>query len=107
MTKLIESVSVERDYGRTGTDAIVEANDGERYLIRDGFGGVDSLEGGAVRWSNGALYHLQPEDTIASLQSEAWNETTSVWDAVVAGFDGSRPVVLIDPTNMAKAVGLT
>jgi len=106
MTKLIEHESVERDYGFKGTDAIVEANNGDRYLIRDGFGGIDTMAGGAVRWRHGMAVKLQPSDTIDSLKSEKWNDETSLWHAVVNGFDDNRPLVLIDPTNMAKAAGI-
>lgn len=106
MTKLIESENVDRDHGMTGTNAIVEAESGERYLICDGFGGVDSLEGGAVRWKHGTVYHLQCDDTLELLHSTDWNETTTLWEAVTRGFDGSRPVVLADPENMAKSAGL-
>jgi hypothetical protein len=107
MAKLIESVNVERDYGTTGTNAIVEAGNGKRYLIQDGFGGTGSLQGGAVRWEHGLVIELQPGDTLASLAVGEWNETASLWDAVIRGYDDSRPVLEgMSPISLAKSAGL-
>jgi len=108
MTKLIESQSVTRDYGMSGTEAVVESNDGQRYLICDGFGGVDDLRGGAVRWEHGIVVKLQPDDTLECLKSKQWNDIVTLWQAVTQGHDDSRPVLEgITPTAMAKACGLS
>ena len=106
MTKLHELESVERDYGLTGTVAIVESTEGKRFLIQDAFGGVDTLEGGAVRWRHGTVIQLQPNDTLSSLRAGEWNECTTLWDAVTHGYDESRPVLEISPENLAKASGI-
>jgi len=106
MAKLIESETVERDYGTSGTNAILEQPNGDRYLICDGFGGIDTLEGGCVRWKHGTAYRLQSGDTLESLRSTEWNEHVSLFDAVINGYDESRPVTEIDPTDFAIAVKL-
>jgi hypothetical protein len=106
MAKLIEMESVERDYQFKGTDAIVETDAGKRLLIRDAFGGIDTLEGGAVRWRHGFAVELQPTDTLESLKTEMWNDETSLFHAVINAFDDSRPLLGIDPTNLAKSAGL-
>ena len=106
MTKLIEAEKVERDYGFTGTNAIVES-DGKRLLICDGFGGMDSLQGGAVRWRHGMAIELKPEDTIESLRAGEWNETTTHWDAVIHGRDKDRPILVgVNPEGLAEASGI-
>lgn len=108
MAKLIESRQVERDYGTNGTDAIVESESGQRYLIQDAFGGIGTLAGGAVRWQHGIVIQLQPGDTFESLESGEWNESTSLWDAVTGGYDDSRPVCeSMAPAVLAGAVSLT
>lgn len=106
MTQLIEHETVKRDYGMSGTNAIVETDNGERLLICDAFGGVDTLEGGMVRWKHGLVIQLQPGDTLKDLKSEAWNEYTTLWAAVMHGYDESRPVLKIRPDNLAKSVGI-
>lgn len=106
MARLIEFENVPRDYGMTGTNAIVESEDGNRYLIQDGFGGIDTLRGGAVRWQHGMVVQLQPTDTLESLRAGEWNELTSLWDAVTHGYDDSRPVLEISPANLAKSAGV-
>ena len=105
MVKLIEAETVTRAYDFRGTDAIVES-DGNRLLICDGFGGVDSLRGGAVRWEHGLVIRLQPDDTIESLKRAMWNECTSHWLAIVSGYDRSRPILLESPVKLAAAAGL-
>lgn len=107
MTKLIEHECVERQYGFGGMNAIVETDEGKRFLICDGFGGIDNLRGGAVRWEHGMAIHLQPDDTLDSLRTDMWNEHTSHLDAVIHGYDNSRPLFVgLDPTNLAKSVCL-
>lgn len=108
MTKLIEKETVERDYGFTGTNAIIEHN-GELWLICDGFGGQDSLEGGCVRWKHGMAYRLQAGDTIVSLHAGEWNETTDHWTALVNGYDDDRPMMMVNGyaiESIAKKLGL-
>lgn len=103
MTKLIEIENVERDYGTNGINAIVESNDGRRFLIQDAFGGIDTLQGGAVRWRHGVTIQLQPNDTFESLRSGEWNDDVTLWDAVTHGQDDSRPVLEVSPESLANA----
>jgi len=89
-----------------GNNAIVE-QDGNRYLICDAFGGIDTLRGGAVRWDHGMVIQLQATDTLESLRCTAWNDELTLLDAVLHGCDDSRPI-LEDRSalNMAKSAGL-
>lgn len=106
MWKVIDSRQVERDYQMTGTEAIVENEKGERLLICDGFGGITSPEGGAVRWRHGLAASLCQYDTFGILDAGEWNEETTLLQAVLRGLDDRRQVLYIDPTNIAKAAGL-
>lgn len=67
MNKLVEQKSVERDYGFLGTQAIIESEKHGRLFIEDGFGGMDSLAGGQVRWRHGMARKISEVDTIDSL----------------------------------------
>jgi hypothetical protein len=64
-----------------------------RLLLVEGFGGMDSLQGGQYRWMHGYAVRLQPGDTLASLDLKEWNEWTSLYTAVMAGYDKTRPVL--------------
>ena len=105
--KVLEQESVERDYGFRGTNAIVETSDGTRFLIQDGYGGEHQLRGGQVRWDHGLVIQLLHQDTLESLHSGAWNDTTTHWIAMVHGYDPERPIMENhNPALMAKQAGL-
>ena len=107
MAKLIEIEHVERDYGMAGVNAVVESSDGKRLLICDGFGGVDSLQGGSVRWQHGMVVELQPTDSIESLRTGEWNDMTTHWDAMIHGYDKDRPILVgINPEGLAVSAGI-
>lgn len=109
MTKLIEKREVTRDYGFDGIDAIVDHPTHGRLLIMDGFGGTDTLKGGAVRWEHGMAIKLQDGDTIDGLINGEWNDYTTLMGAVIAGHDDSRPILEWDGDmveSVAKSVGL-
>lgn len=89
---IIEQRSVERDYGFRGVEAIVEHEKHGRLLVCDGFGGKDSLRGGAVRFEHGMVCKLLDDDTFEQLDAD-WNDYTTVNSAVQSGYDGSRPVL--------------
>lgn len=94
MTKaiIIDQRDVERDYGFHGIEAIVEHEKHGRLLVCDGFGGKDSLRGGAVRFGHGIVCKLHDDDTFEGLDA-SWNDYTTVNSAVQAGYDDSRPVL--------------
>jgi hypothetical protein len=99
---LIETQATVRDYGFTGTLAIVDTADHGRILIEDGFGGMDSIEGGCVRWKHGSAYQLQPGDTFASLGQNGLA-------AVIQQCDESRPYLQWSGhvvASVAKSLGL-
>lgn len=90
---IIEQEAREGQYGMTYSTMVVEHQEHGRLLLVEGFGGMDSVQGGAYRWEHGVACRLQSGDTLESLHAEAWNEGTSRYEAVVAGRDDSRPVL--------------
>jgi len=106
MTKLIEKQEYPRAYGFIGTDAIIETDNGKRFLICDGYGGENTIEGGHVRWKHGAAFELKPGDTFDSLHSTDWNDDTTLCNAVLADMDDDRPVVDFHPECFARSAGL-
>lgn len=87
---VVEHEHVERDYGFRGNIAIIDHEKHGRLLIEDGFGGMDSLEGGAVRWKHGDVYRLHADDTLAKLRETEWCGA-SLLNAVRHLEDPSRP----------------
>lgn len=86
-----ETRTVARDYGMAGTLAIIDHPTHGRLLIEDGFGGMDSLEGGCVRWKHGAAYQLQPGDTFEALDEDLGIDCMTRLSAIVAQLDDARP----------------
>ena len=108
MVEIIEARSVERDYGFAGTQAIIQHSKCGRLLIEDGFGGVDSLAGGAVRWRHGLLIAIHPGDTFASLD-QPWNEFFSNLQSAEHANDPQRPILSWDGSaieRLAESAGL-
>lgn len=86
----------ETETGRCGMSAVlvvVEHPEHGRLLLVEGFGGLDAPQGGAYRWEHGTAYRLRPGDTFASLRAEPWNEITSTYEAMLRGYDDSRPLL--------------
>ncbi|ELA9292952.1 hypothetical protein QUO15_004414 [Vibrio parahaemolyticus] len=109
MSILIEKEHVIRDYGFSGINAIIDHPKYGRLLLRDGYGGEGSIQGGAVRWRHGIALKLKAEDTLDSLKNTHWNDETSLFFAVINGYDDQRPVQDWDGIiikNIAKSVGL-
>lgn len=97
-TTLIETETRSADYGMPAQVAIVECR-GDRILICQMFGGIDSLAGGMPRWRHGVACRLRPDDTLATI----------VLGDVVRGYDKDRPVLDWDGIvvrRIAEAVGL-
>ncbi len=91
------------------TIAIIQHATHGRLLLCQGFGGVDTLKGGAYRWQHGLACKLQPSDTLASLRAGKWNESTSLLDAVIHGADKSRELLTwtgAQLTKLAQVAGL-
>ncbi len=100
--KIVEKEDVTRDYDMRGINAIIDHPKHGRLLICDGFGGIDNLEGGAVRWKHGMVVQLQDDDTLDGLQTAEWNDYTNLWGAVVNGYDKDRPVLGWDGSAVAS-----
>jgi hypothetical protein len=89
---------IERDsergvYERWQDAMVIDHPEHGRLLLVEGFGGTDSLRGGAYRWEHGAVCRLRPDDTLDGLRAGAWNEQVTLLGAVLAGHDESRPVL--------------
>lgn len=106
---LIETGELEAEYGYTCTVAVIDHHEHGRLLLMQGFGGMDSVEGGAVRWRHGMAVKIHDDDTLDGLGSERWNAETTLYQAVVNGHDNSRPVMEWDGfvvERIASTVGL-
>jgi hypothetical protein len=90
-TTLLEKLEREGRYGMSTAALILDTDTHGRLLISDGFGGLDSLEGGAYRWKHGVVVRLKAADTFDIL-AEPWNDYTDTLSAVLAGDDPERPV---------------
>lgn len=107
--QVIESEQYEAEYEMKATRAIIEHPKHGRILLAQGFGGLDDICGGAIRWRHGIAVQLQPGDTLHSLRSCEWNDTTSLYLAVVQGYDASRPILEWSGkkiTSQARIAGL-
>ena len=71
MNALIETDSRRGAYDMTQTRAIIQHHSLGRILILQGFGGMDSLEGGSYRWKYGMCYKNSEIDTIESVFAES------------------------------------
>ncbi len=108
-TTIVEATTYEAEYGFTGHKAIIDHPKHGRLLITTGFGGMDTMAGGSVGWDHGGVYQLKPGDTFESLNTTEWNEFTSLYGAVVASYDDSRPLLNWSSyaiTAIAESVGL-
>ena len=68
---LVEKRELDGKYGFKVTEAIIELPlPTGRMLICNGFGGMDELRGGAVRWEHGIAIKLRSSDTFAVLDKD-------------------------------------
>lgn len=106
--KVIESHDIAQPYNLEGLGAIIDHPKYGRLYIQQGFGGLDDLIGGAVRWEHGIACQLLDSDTLATLNAQA-NDYVTVLDAMINGYDNSRPVMPWSASlvrNIAKSAGL-
>jgi hypothetical protein len=90
---VVEKEAVERDYGFLGCNAVVDHPRHGRLLVCDAFA-YGARGEGCVRWESGAIYKLQPADTLSTLKNGRWNESVNLMTAVINGYDDSRPLLL-------------
>ena len=101
VSKVVEAREVERDYGFTGNEVIVDHPKLGRLLVTDGFGGdPQGPNGMCVRWRHGVVVKLKPDDTFEILDGD-WNEWLSILGAVLDGRDDERPIQLWDGPAIA------
>lgn len=90
---LVEWEHVAREYGFNGTQAIFDHPKHGRLFITDGYGGENTMSGGSVRWRHGMAIKLLAGDTLDSLRETPWNDYGDLYDAVINGYDDTRPVM--------------
>lgn len=104
---VLEKRLVKRAYDLDGIEAII-VKDGEKIFICDGFGGVDDLCGGAVRWRHGMAIRLKSDDTFSTLDAD-YNAHMSVLGLALTDSDPERPMLPLDRFHIeaiAKKAGL-
>lgn len=100
---LIEQDDVERDYGFSGVEAVIDHPAHGRILLCDGYG-EDAHGAGCVRWGHGKAISLQPTDDLDTLRADP-----EAWMALLHGYDSSRPVLEWTGhmvASVAKSAGL-
>jgi hypothetical protein len=106
--KVISKRSVERAYGLNGNEIIIDHATAGRLLLTDGFGGIDTLDGGAVRWKHGLVVQLKPDDTFSVIDSQL-ADCSYLHDWVIDGYGESRPILNWSGyaiENLAKSLDL-
>lgn len=101
-TKTLETQQIEREYNFLATTAIIHHSEYGLLLINQGFGGMDSLEGGAVRWKHGTAISLKKGDTFEALENGEWNELTNHLNAILYSWDDERPMLDLSGQELAK-----
>lgn len=84
--KLIEKRDVERCYGFRGTEAIIESEKYGKLLVMDGYGGENTMAGGAVRWRHGLAIKLKKEDTLDTLNDPFGDDGLSPIMRLIGGY---------------------
>ena len=95
-------------YGLACTRAIVGHPILGRLLITQGYGGDDTIHGGAVRWEHGAVVSLLPGDTLEG-PLQPFNDYVTILDRALSNYDDQRDVHWWGPkatTAFAKGLGL-
>ena len=96
--KLIEQDSFDGLYDFDVNEMIVELEDGARVYLVEGYGGEQSVIGGAYRWSQGAAYKIKLDDDITSLHDDMEG-----YSRMINGYDADRPI-LTWPGSMIAVV---
>lgn len=104
--EIVELEEIELAYGFVGTSAIVDHPALGRLWLLEGFGGINTAEGGRAGWRYGIAVQLQPTDTLKTLESEPLNDYTTLKSAVKAGHDPTRPMLQLDVAELAQACGV-
>lgn len=92
-TTLVEKRTEIGAYDMDYNMIIIDTDKHGRILLTDGFGGMDSIDGGMYLWRHGLAIKLQPGDTLEKLENMDWNTETSYLDAVLHGIDNERPIL--------------
>lgn len=106
---LVEHDRAPAQYDMERTEAIIDRPDRGRLYICQGFGGMDSVQGGGYRWLHGMACKIKDTDTLESLRSEMWNDHALVIDAMSNGYDDERPILDMSGwqiKGIAESVGL-
>ena len=79
---LIESDSRSGAYEMRQQRAIIQHHTEGRLLLVEGFGGMDSVEGGMYRWKHGSAYKITEADTLESIFSKHTESEFSDYDYI-------------------------
>ena len=93
MAKLVERDTVTADYDLPCDTMIVELKDGRRIYLTQGFGGMNSLDGGMCRWRHGIAIHVFPTDTLESLRADSDDYYVAPYTRMIQGYDDQRPLL--------------
>lgn len=72
--QLVDMMTRPGVYDFERTIALVDASDGRRLVVADGYCGQDDLRGGAYRWSGGFAAYVPSDATLDWLTDEDPNE---------------------------------
>ena len=86
--KIIESNSIDGQYGIKRDEMVVEIVNFGRFYLTQGYGGEGTTDGGCERWRHGMLVQIEEEDTISSLKNQIWNDGMDRYDAMTQGMYG-------------------
>ena len=103
--KIIEKETNKAEYDMDCVSMIVENENGERYLMQEGFGGMDTMAGGAIRWRHGLIIKIKAGETFSTFEKE-WNESATLRDAMLRGYDDERPILDWSGTIIEKIANL-
>jgi hypothetical protein len=80
---IIESDSRSGAYEMRQQRAIIQHHTHGRLLLVEGFGGMNSVEGGMYRWKHGSAYKIEEADTLESIFSKHTESEFSDYDSMI------------------------
>lgn len=98
--RIVEKRTQDGRYGINTDSMILDTTEHGRLLITDGWGG-DEVNGECYRWRHGLAIKLKSNDAFDKLDG-AWNDTTTVLQAVLNGYDTERPILEWDGNLIAR-----
>jgi len=92
---VVSQRTVQGLYDMTCKQVIIDHPGHGRCLLSEGFGGIDTIAGGAYRWQHGVAAKLLPDDTWDTL--DAWagaiSSPSQLITVLLDGHDSDRPLL--------------